>query len=88
VTGGARTERPEELSIRFSDRLVVDVGEAPAHQAVLPEFPVLVAIGTEVDSALVMPLMGEANRDAVVREGPDLLDQSVVDLLGPALEIE
>ena len=30
-----------------------------------------------------MPLVGEAHRDAVIGEGSELLDEAVVELLGP-----
>ena len=47
------------------------------------ELPVLVAVGAEPVAAVVVPLVGEAHRDAVVGEGPELLDQPVVELARP-----
>src|SRR5438105_12429886 len=66
----------------FDDRQIVDAGNAPAHQAVLVEFPVLVAVAAKPVAAVVVPFIGEAHADAVLPKSPDLLDQSVVE---PAL---
>src|SRR5579864_4958288 len=53
------------------------------HQAVFIEFPVLVAIATKPTAAIVMPFVGEADRDSVPAERPDLFDQAVVKLAVP-----
>src|SRR3954454_23694540 len=79
----AAAERPAVLALALPDRQVVDAGEAQPHQAVLVELPVLVAVAAEPVAAVVMPLVGEAHCDAVVVKRPDLLDQPVVELLGP-----
>ena len=47
------------------------------------ELPVLVAVGAEPLAGVVVPLVGEAHGDAVVGEGPELLDQPVVELALP-----
>src|SRR6185295_19187890 len=65
------------------DREVVYAGNAPAHKALLIEFPVLVAVAAKPAAAIIMPFVGETHRDAVLAEGPDLLDQSVVKLTAP-----
>src|SRR5690606_16593618 len=79
--------RPAELALGFRDRQVVDTRMSRAHQAALVELPVLVAIRTIPLPAIVMPFIGKANRDAVVAEGPELLDQAVLQLACPlALE--
>src|SRR5665213_35585 len=52
--------RPMEAAILFRDRDIVDAGFAAAHQAVLVELPLLVAIGTMPLSGSVMPLVLEA----------------------------
>ena len=49
----------------------------------LIEFPVLVAVAAKPAAAVIMPFVGEANRDAVLAEGPDFLDQAVVKLTAP-----
>ena len=61
--------RPMELAICRRDRQVVDRGEAPAHQAALVEFPVLVAVGPEPVGRIVVPFVGEAHGDAVAVAG-------------------
>src|SRR5438046_175105 len=47
VIVGTPPERPVILALAFLDRQVVDAGDAPAHQAVLVELPVLVAVAAE-----------------------------------------
>ena len=47
------------------------------------ELPVLVAVGAKPVPGVVVPLVGESHRDPVVVERPQLLDQPVVQLLGP-----
>src|SRR6202000_2780535 len=49
------------------------------------EEPVLVAVGAEPLAGVGVPLVGEARRDAVVGECPELLDQAVVVLAFPLL---
>src|ERR1700744_2837572 len=76
-----------ETAILLGDRDIVDAGFAAAHQAVLVEFPLLVAVGPIPLSGAVMPFVLKAYRDAVLIEPPEVLDQAIVVLLGPfALE--
>src|SRR5206468_10027684 len=56
---------------------------APAHQAAGIKLPVLVAVGAEPVSRVVVPLVGETHRDAVLAECPDFLDEPVVELAAP-----
>ena len=65
------------------DRKIVDAGDAQAHQAMLVELPILVAVAAKPAAAVVVPLIGKAHRDAVLAEGPDFLDQAVVELALP-----
>src|SRR5512146_1657274 len=84
---GPPAKRPAILAIGFSDRQVVDAGVPAAHESVLVELPVLITVGAKPRSAVVVPLVREANRDAVARECPDLLDETIVELAHPlALE--
>src|SRR6185295_4148028 len=53
------------------------------HEPALVEFPVLVAIGAEPVVRIVVPLVREAHGDAVAAEGPELLDEAVVELFRP-----
>jgi hypothetical protein len=70
---------------------------SPTHQAILIEFPVLVAVGAEPASRIVVVLVREPDRDTIARVCPQLLDEPVVELpvpfacqelddLGPSLE--
>src|SRR4029077_2048058 len=80
---GAAAERPVILPLALRDRQIVDAGDAQAHQAVLVEFPILVAVAAEPIAAVVMPFIGKAHGDAVLAERPDFLDQAVVELALP-----
>src|ERR1700741_3758350 len=53
------------------------------HQPVAVELPVLVAERTKPAPGVVVPLVGKAHGDAIVLKGPQLLDQSVVELAVP-----
>src|SRR5829696_4021193 len=88
---------PVELPLWLADRQVIDAGVSPAHQAVLVEFPVLVAVGAEPGSRIVVVFVREPDRDTIPRVCPQLLDEPVVELpipftgqelddLGPSLE--
>src|SRR5712671_5827343 len=79
----AAAERPMVFALARLDRQIVDAGDAQTHQAALVELPVLVAVAAEPVAAVVVPFIGEAHRDAVVAEGPDLLDQAIVELALP-----
>jgi hypothetical protein len=78
VTVGAAAERPVVFALALFDKQIVDAGDAQTHQAMLVEFPVLVAVAAEPVAAVVVPLIGKAYGDAVRAKGPDLLDQAVV----------
>src|SRR5262245_23487656 len=80
---GAPAEWPVILALAFLDGQIVGAGNAQAHQSVLVEFPVLVAVAAKPVSAVVMPFVGKAHGDAVVVEGPNFLDQTVVQLALP-----
>ena len=64
--------RPEELTLFLVDRTVVDARDAPAHQPVVVELPVLVAVGAIPLATVVAKLVGEANGDPIVPVGPQL----------------
>src|SRR5262249_33719849 len=76
-------ERPVVLALGGGDRQVVDAGVADPHQALVVELPVLVPIGAEPVTTVVMPLIGKAHGDTVACERPQLLDESIVELPGP-----
>jgi hypothetical protein len=76
-------ERPLIFAVTLVDRKVVDAGDAAAHQAVLIELPILVAVGPEPVTTVVVPFVGDAHREAVLAEGPQLLDRAIVQLAVP-----
>src|SRR5437868_15482761 len=71
------------LAVLLCDWQVIDAGNAQAHQPVLIELPVLVAIAAEPIAAVVAPFVREANGNPVLAERPNLLDQAVVELALP-----
>src|SRR5215475_3231510 len=75
--------RPMETAVLLGDLDVVDAGLAAAHQAVLVELPLLVSVGAMPLARRIMPLILEADRDAVAVECPEVLDQAIVELGGP-----
>src|SRR5262245_3223347 len=72
-----------ELTFARSNRQVVDARDSALHEAAIVELPVLVAIGPIPVAAIVMPLIREANGNAVALTGPKLFDEPIVELLGP-----
>src|SRR5580704_14517839 len=82
--GGPRTRRcPVKASVGFRDRNIVDAGFAAAHQAVVVELPLLVAVGTMPLPGIIMPLVLKPHRDAVATERPEILDQAIVEFPRP-----
>ncbi len=75
--------RPAEAAVFFGDRHIVDAGFAPAHQAVVVELPLLVAVGPVPLPGIVMPLILKAHRDVIVVERPEILDQAILMLPSP-----
>src|SRR5262245_63494340 len=72
-----------EFSFARSDRQVIDARDAPLHEAALVELPILVAIGAIPLARVIVPLIGEADSNAIAFAGPKLFDEPVVELLGP-----
>src|SRR5215470_641384 len=83
VIVGPAPKRPTILALGVLDRQIVDACNAHLHQPLLIELPVLVAVGTVVLAAVVVPLVSEAHRDPVAGKRPQLLDQPVIELAGP-----
>src|SRR5947209_12556070 len=76
-------ERPMIFAVALPDRQIVDAGDPPAHQPILVEFPVLIAVAAKPLAAVVVPLIGKAHRDAVLAKRPELLDEAVLELAVP-----
>src|ERR1043165_726917 len=77
---GPAAQRPMILALAFLDGQVVDAGDAQPNQALAIELPILVAVAAMPLSTVVMPFIGEAHGDAAFAEGPNFLDQAVVEL--------
>ena len=80
---GTATEEPVIFALAILDRQVVDAGDAPPHQAVVVELPVLVAVAAKPVAGIVVPFIGEAHGDPVVAERPHFLDQPIIELAIP-----
>ena len=75
---GTATKRPVVAALALRDREIVDAGNPQPHQAVLVELPILVALAAKPIAAVIVPLVGETNCDAVLSESPDFLNEPVV----------
>src|SRR4051794_35640085 len=74
---------PPELAVGVRNRVLIDAGVSGTHEAVLGELPVLIAVGSEPVSAVIVVLVSVADRDAVLGKGPELLDKAVIELFRP-----
>jgi len=83
VIVGSPPERPVIFPVGFVDRQIVDGSKASLHHASLIKLPVLVSVGPEPVAAVVMPLISEAHGNSVIGEGPEFLDQAIIQLLVP-----
>jgi len=80
---GPATQRPMILAFALFDWQIIDACDAQTHQPVLIELPVFVAIAAEPMAAIIVPLVSETNRDSILAERPNLLDQAVMKLAIP-----
>src|SRR5258705_13952721 len=80
---GAPTEEPVIFALAVFDRQVVDAGDAPSHQALFVELPILVAVATKPVAGIIMPFICKAHGYPVVAKRPDLLDQPILELASP-----
>src|SRR5262249_20173181 len=83
MTVWTATEGPVIFALAILDRQVVDAGDAPPHQAILGELPVLIAIAAKPVAGIVMPFICKAHGDPVVAECPHFLNQPVIELAIP-----
>src|SRR5207237_3769631 len=79
----SRPQRPAKLPVVLADGHVVDARMTYRHQPLCVELPVLVAKGTKPVPGVVMPLVREPDCDAIILKGPELLDQTIVQLSVP-----
>jgi len=82
---GPASQRPMILAFALFDWQIIDAGDAQAHQPVLVELPILVAIAAKPIAAIIVPFVGEANRDSVLAKRPNLLDQTVIEFAIPLI---
>src|SRR5215203_1742069 len=78
-----RSPCPAELAFRFIYLVIVDRGVAAAHQAVLVELPQFISVTSPPLPILVVRLVLEPDRDAIICEAPEVLFESVVELASP-----
>src|SRR5262249_9710127 len=76
-------ERPSEFAVHLGYGKIIDAGDASTHQAIPVELPILVPIRAEPITAVVMPFIGEAHRNAIARESPDFFDEPIVQFARP-----
>ena len=79
----ARALRPVVEAIFRANREIVDAGIAVVHDALGIEFPIFVAVRAIPLPGIVAPFVGEADRDPVVVEGPEILDEAVLEFAIP-----
>src|SRR5579859_4853150 len=79
----ARAWVPAIKPFSFGYKQVVDARQAQPHQTLLIEFPVLVAVAAKPLAAVIMPLIGEAHRDAILAKRPEFLDQPIIQFPRP-----
>ena len=82
---GAASERPMETPVSLRDPQIINAGKTTLHESMPVRFPILVAIGAEPTTGIVMPLMGKANSDAVSGVCPDLSSTGALGSLAAAL---
>ena len=69
--------------LALPDGQIIDAGDPDAHQTVLVELPIFIAIAAEPVTAIVAPFVGEAHGDTVLPKCPEFFDQAVVELATP-----
>src|SRR6266487_1469605 len=77
------TNWPVILPFRLLDRQIINGCKPKSHQAVVIKLPVLIAVGAEPVSRVIMPFISEPHSNAVFVVGPKLFDQPVVEFFSP-----
>src|ERR1700720_2928467 len=74
---------PIILALRLLDWQIVDGSKPQAHQPVLIELPILIAVRAKPIAGVIVPFIGKARGDAVSLERPKLFNQPIVQLFRP-----
>src|SRR6266852_3065336 len=74
---------PVMLALRLLDWQIVDGRKPQAHESVLVELPIFIAIRSKPIAGVIVPFIRKAHGDTVSLERPKLFDQAVVQLFGP-----
>lgn len=80
IIGSWCFELPVEFALGFLNFDVVDARVPARHQAVIIEFPILVAVGAIPLASLRLPLVAVTHRNPILGISPQLFDQPVVQL--------
>jgi len=65
---------PQKLSLIVADRRIVNTSVSNTHQAVLVEFPKLVAVAAKPAAFVIVPFVAKADGDPIFTKIPQLLD--------------
>lgn len=79
----ARAQGPEKEPFLGRNAHIVDACFPPPHQPSFVKFPLFIPMASEPVAAVVMPLIGKSNRNAIDVECPQRLDQPVFELALP-----
>lgn len=71
------------LPVAVLDGKVVDAGNASAHEAMIVELPVLVAVGAKPEACIVVPLIGKAHSNPMSFKRPQFFDEAIIEFLVP-----
>src|ERR1700726_2921320 len=74
---------PVILALRLLDWQIVDASKPQAHEPILIELPILIAIRAKPIPRVIVPFIGEAHGHTITLERPKLLDQPIVQLFRP-----
>jgi hypothetical protein len=77
------SKRPVILTIRLFNGKIVDARKPQPHQTVVIEFPILVAVRAKPISRVIVPLVCKPHSYSIVREGPELFDEPVIQFFRP-----
>src|SRR5581483_1224584 len=79
----ASTKWPMVFAFRLLDRQIINGCVSKPHQAVIIKLPVLIAVGAEPVSRVIVPFVGETHSDAIFVGSPKLFYQPVVEFFDP-----